>query len=115
MGITYDKKYIYIYFYRKSLKIVCEFIYLTLIFQSLYIIPCSKDESLQDNMITKEFKSVVVLVILGDIVEKKIFIGKKNKHIVSLRDNLTSYPHNNISFVQIDPKIIEKLTPKCCS
>ena len=58
---------------KKSLKIVYEFIYLNLIFQSLYIIPCSKDESLQDKMITKEFESVVVLFILGDIVGKKDF------------------------------------------
>ena len=63
----------------------------------MHIIPCSKDESLLDNMITKEFKNVVVLVI------------------VSLRGNLISYPHNNISFVQLDPKTIEKLAPKCCS
>ena len=74
MGITYDKISKNICFYHKNLKIVCEFIYLTLIFQSLHIIPCSKDETLLDNMITKEFKSVVVLVILGDIVwgKKKI-------------------------------------------
>ena len=73
MGITFDTKSKNICFYQKSLKIVYEFIYLTLIFQSSHIIPCSKDESLQDKMITKEFKSVVVLFILGDIVGKKRF------------------------------------------
>ena len=72
MGITFDTKSKNICFYQKSLKIVYEFIYLTLICQSSHI-PCSKDESLQDKMITKEFKSVVVLFILGDIVGKKRF------------------------------------------
>ena len=72
--IKYQKIYVSII---KNLKIVCEFIYLTLIFQSLHIIPCSKDETLLDNMITKEFKSVVVLVILGDIVGGENFDLKK--------------------------------------
>ena len=67
-------------------------------------------------MITKEFKSVVVLFILGDIVGKKRFsLIKKNIYIVSLRGNLTSYPHNNISFVLLDPKTNKKLASKCCS
>ena len=66
-------------------------------------------------MITKEFKSVVVLFILGDIVGKKRFSLVKKIYIVSLRGNLTSYPHYNISFVLLDPKTNENLASKCCS
>ena len=45
----------------------------------------SKDESFQVNMITKEFKSVLVLVILGDIVAKKGFSLVKNIYCILKR------------------------------
>ena len=74
---------------KKLKKIVRDFTYLTHISQSFHIVTCTND-SWQVNMITKEFKCVVVLVILGDIVAKKrIFIGKKI-FIASLRGNLLS-------------------------
>ena len=58
-------------------------------------------------MIAKEFKCVVVLVILGDIVAKKrIFIGKKIS-IASLRGNLLSNHCSSIRIVLPDPKTIE--------
>ena len=66
-------------------------------------------------MITKEFKSVVVLVILGYIAAKKRIFNCKKIFIASLRGNLTSNHYNSIRFMLPDPITIEKLAPKCYS
>ena len=66
IDIYFDKASKYLFFYQR------DFTYLTHISQSFHIVTCTND-SWQVNMITKEFKCVVVLVILGDIVAKKGF------------------------------------------